>query len=176
MGWGDELDIRGADVEDFLDASAGIKHRGEQCVITAPVARGAIDRQQGGLDLVVLEVFDDARGAALEGDREDALTLLEMLGMDARDKPEEGVNGGQSDIPGRGPVAAGLLTVVQKGHDDVGRQGIEIQLGNRSTGMCRPEPQQEREAVSITADGVGTGATDLRKVLGKNRRARTRAS
>jgi hypothetical protein len=38
------------------------------------------------------------------------------------------VNGGQSDIPSRGPVALCLLTVVQKGDDDVGRQGIEIQL------------------------------------------------
>ena len=116
----------------------------------------------------------DARGAALEGDREDALTLLEMLGMDAGDKPEEGVNGGQSDIPGRGPVAPCLLTVVQKGDDDVGRQGIEIQLGHRPPGVCGGEPQQEGEAVSIAADGVGTGAADLGKVLGKEPPERAR--
>jgi hypothetical protein len=65
------------------------------------------------LDLGVLEVFDDARGAALERDREDALTLLEMLGMDAGDKSEEDVNGGQSDIPSRGQVPPCLLTVDQ---------------------------------------------------------------
>jgi hypothetical protein len=126
-----------------------------------------IDGQQGGLDLGVLEVFDDARGAALERDREDPLTLLEMLGVNAGDEPEEAVNGGQSDIPGRGPVAPGLLTVVQKGDDDVGRQGVEIQLGHRPPGVGGGEPQQEGEAVSIAADGVGAGAADLGQVLGK---------
>jgi hypothetical protein len=119
------------------------------------------------LDLGVLEIFDDARGAALERDREDALTLLKMLGMDAGHKPEERVNGGQSDIPGRGSVAPCLLTVAQKRDDDVGRQDIEIQLGYRLPGVCAGEPQQKGEAVSIAADGMGTGATDLGKVLGK---------
>lgn len=79
MGWGDQLQIIGAKVEDFLDAGAGVKHRGQQRVVSATVACGSIDRQQRGLDLVVLEVFDDARGASLERDCEDALTLLRSL-------------------------------------------------------------------------------------------------
>jgi hypothetical protein len=133
VGWRHQLRIRGTQVEDLLDAGAGIEHRGEQRVVAATVTRGAIDGQQGALDFGVLEVLDHARGAArrgaaLERDREDVLTLLEMLGMDASDKPEKGVNGRQPDIPSRGPVAPCQLTVVQKGDDDVGRQG-EIQLG-----------------------------------------------
>ena len=87
--------------------------------------------------------------------------------MDAGDEPEEGVNRGQSDIPGRGSIALGLLTVVQKGDDDVGRQGIEIQLGHRPPGVCGGEPQQQGEAVSIAADRVGAGAADLGQVLGE---------
>jgi hypothetical protein len=85
VGWRNQLHIRGTQVEDLLDSGAGIKHRGQQRVVAATVTRRAIDGQQGGLDLGVLEVFDDARGAALERDREHALTLLEMLGMDAGD-------------------------------------------------------------------------------------------
>jgi hypothetical protein len=118
-----------------------------------------------------------APGAAFEGNREDALRLLEMLGMYAGNQPEEGMNGGQTDIASRGPVAPWLLTVVQKGDDDVGRQGIEIQLGHRPTGVCGGEPQQEGEAVSIAADGVRTGAADLGKgARQKTGGARTRAS
>ena len=51
VGWRNELHIRGAQVEDLLDAGAGIEHRGQQRVVAATVTRGAIDGQQGGLDL-----------------------------------------------------------------------------------------------------------------------------
>ncbi len=100
-----------------------------------------------GLDLGVLEIFDHARGAALERNREDALTLLEMLGMHAGDKPEEGVNGGQTDIPGRRPVMSGLLAVVQEGDDDVGRQRVEIQLGHGPT-ACAAANRSRRARLS----------------------------
>ena len=65
--------VAGHDIDNFLNASTGVEHQGEQDVVATSQGGAAINLGQDGLEFVELEVFDDACRTMLEGDCQDLL-------------------------------------------------------------------------------------------------------
>ena len=67
-----QMQVAGPQVQDFLDAGAGVVQREQQRVVPATV-RGGLQGTQQGLQLVRVQVLHQALVGAFEGDRQDAL-------------------------------------------------------------------------------------------------------
>jgi len=162
-----ELEVVGSEVKQLLDPRARIEQRRHERVVAAPVARRAIDAPKDGGDLLVLQVLHGPGAGALEGEAQDALRVLEAVGMLGRDVPEEGVDGGQADIARRGSAVAHRFEVLEEGRDGVGVEVREVECCNRTTAVGRRESQEEREAIAVAQDRVAAHAAQPGEVLGE---------
>jgi hypothetical protein len=169
-----ELQVTGPQIEDLLHAGAGVEHRRQQGVIAAASAGRAIDTGQHGGDLLVLEVGDGPRPRALEGDREDALSLVEIGRLLGGQKASEGVDRGQPDIPGGREYLALLLEVLQERHDVLHREIGDVERDDRAARGAGKEAEEQGRAVAIAADRVRTGSADRGEVLPEERSQRRR--
>ena len=122
-----ELEVVGPEVEQLLDSRAGVEQRREEGIVASPVVGRAIDGAEDGGDLLVLQVLHGPGAGALEGEAQDALRVLEAVGMLGRDVPEEGVNRGQANIARRGPAVARGFEVLEEGCDGLGGEVREVE-------------------------------------------------
>lgn len=143
------MQIGGGEIHDFLDTRPGIEHDGEERVIAPTLGGAAVDRGQHGLDLVVLQVLHRARAAPLEGDGEDALTLIQSVGTSTRKIGEEGVNGREANIARGRAVPAFVLQMLKESHDLLGIEVVDVQLNDGTGSAGGDEPEPEHEAVPI---------------------------
>ncbi len=160
-----ELQVRRAQVEQFLDACAGIEEREQQRMIAAAVGCRAVGRVEDGGDLSSLEIFDDARRCALEGNGEDPLAQLEVLGVIRRDEAREGVDGCEPSVSCCNAVLTCPLEVVKEGEDLIRRDVVEVELHDRAT--PGEEAKEQRARVAVAANRVRAHAADPRQVIGE---------
>jgi hypothetical protein len=119
------------------------------------------------VDLVGFEVFDDALVCPLEGQGEEALAALEVLGTLGRGVASERVDGGQTRVAARRAVAALCLEVVKEGQHILRPDVLEVEHGHRAASTRGEETQQERHGIPVASDGVGARASDSRKMVGE---------
>ena len=160
-----ELQVTGPQVEDLLDAGAGVEHRDQQGVIAAAGAGGAIHAGQHGGDLLVLQVRDGPRPGAFEGDPEHPLGLIQMRGLLGGQEAGEGMDGGQPDVAGGRAHLALLLEVLEERHDVLHGEIGDVEGGDRPARGAGEEAEEQDRAVAIAADRVGTHAPDGGQVL-----------
>lgn len=113
-----------------LDPSPGVEHGDEERVIPPPIRGAAIGGIEHRLDLRVFEVLHRRRASPLEGDTQDALTLLQSLGMPAREVAEEGVNRGESDVPRGGGVLPSVLQILEESDHVLCSDVFEVEHGH----------------------------------------------
>jgi hypothetical protein len=76
-----QLQITDAQVQDLLNASAGVEEDSQQSVVTPPVERRLIHSGEDQFDLFILQIFNGALAGALEGNGQYPLTLLKSVGI-----------------------------------------------------------------------------------------------
>jgi hypothetical protein len=162
----EQLEIADSQIDDLLDPRAGVEHGGEQRVIALALDGTAIDRSEHCQDLLVLQVLNRPRAGALEWNGEDSLTLLQAIGTSPCKKGEEGVDGCEADVPRGRAVTADVLQMLEKGHDLLGIEVVDVQLNDGAGAAGGHETQEEYQAVPITVDRVGTHPPQTRKVVG----------
>jgi hypothetical protein len=162
-----ELEVRGPQVEDLLDAGAGVEEREQEGVISTAVGRCPIGRVQNCGDLIGFEILDDARSCSLERDGEDPLAELQVLRMIRGDEPRECVDGSKPRISCRYAVAAGLLEIVQERNDVVGRQVAEVERDDGPAMARREKSEEKRAGVAVAGHRVWTHPANPRQIVGK---------
>src|SRR5579863_1150567 len=60
-----QLEITPAQFRDLLDASAGVEHRCQQCIVAASLHSGPVDGLENRVDLLILQVVDRSLSGAL---------------------------------------------------------------------------------------------------------------
>jgi len=157
-----------------LDACAGVEERQQQHMIAPPVRSRTLRRGEDGRDLTGLQILDQPRSRALERDRHEALTEVQVLRTRRRHKPGEGVDRGESGVPRRRAVPALAFQVLEKGDDRLRRDVLEVESHDGESTSLREKTEEERERIAIAADRVRAHAAYCRQVLGEEGAERTR--
>src|SRR6266699_287597 len=134
-------------------------------MVPAPETRKAVGGYEERLEFGPIQERDERALATLGWYCEHPLNEGGMFRVDVRCVLEEGVDGGQSSIPGGHPVATILLEVLQEGADQVGIQILERELRG---GLARPvvdEHQQHSKCVTVGGHRVWTGLALLPESL-----------
>lgn len=158
--WG-EPDIGCLERDDFLHARSGVEHQRQQQVISAPRCAGLVNELQSGAQLVSFEIFDDAVGASLEGDAQDALSLLDVLGVLAAQILKEAVNSGQAHVASGRGVMPSVFEAVEEGGDIGDAQSAQRQLADAAA-FAGGKLQQQLQTVAVAADGVDAAGPLMR--------------
>jgi hypothetical protein len=75
-----QAQILSGEVEDLLDARAGVEHQGEECVVAHPGRRGPVDTLEQSVQFATVKVLDRCLPrAALKRYVEDTLELRHAL-------------------------------------------------------------------------------------------------
>lgn len=125
--WLFELKITRSKIEDFLNASAGIEHGDEQCVVSTSIHCPAIDHREYGLDLVKLEILHSPGACAFKRNSQYPLAQLQFLGIAAGEEAEKTMDSRQSNVAGRGDVVAIVLKVLKEVHHLLWADVIEFE-------------------------------------------------
>jgi len=156
-----ELGVARPHVENLLDPRARVEHREQKRVV--PASRGG--PPVGGLEepahLIHLEVLDPAGARALEGDGEQPLASLEVLGLARCGVPGEGVHGREAGIARRGSIAALGFEVVEEGENGLGLEVREVEVDDVAPAARGEEPEEQRDGVAIAEDRARLDAPDL---------------
>ena len=115
----------------------------------------------------MLEILDGPRPGPLEGDAQDALGVLQPVGMLRGEKAEEGVEGRQPDVARAHGAVAGRFEVREKGNDHVGGEIVDIEDGDVPARVGGDEPEQQRETIAVAADRVRAQAAQGGQVVGE---------
>ena len=160
-----ELQVAGPQIEDLLDACAGVEHGEQQGVVTPTVAGSAVGSLQQGLEFVRFEVLDEDLWGAFERHGEDLLAQFKVLGMVHRRVADEGVHGRQPSVARCDTVAALGLEVGQEREHMLGCEVGKVEPHHRTPVMDCEESQQQRNGVAVAEYGVAADATDLGQII-----------
>ena len=149
-----EPEIARRQIEQLLDARAGVVQQGEQHIVALAVDRRAIHLRQQVGELGFGEVAEQRTRGLLDGNGQHALTREGALGMVVEDVPEEAVNRGQARIAGPYRIAPRRFEVREKLQDQIWGQILDLQRRDRSVTGSGSESQQQLEGVAIRRGGV----------------------
>ena len=131
-----------------------------------PLATGAVDASENGLDLGKLQVLDFSEGGPLEGDAQNPLCRGQVFKMMSADIAKEAMESAQTHIPCAGLVVSARFQVLEEGRDPLVRQLLQHQLTGVSLLACR-KLKKELEAVAIAVESIDAHRALLGEVIGK---------
>ena len=147
---------------DFRDTQSCLDCQQYECMVAPPRPGVQIGRTQNGVDLRSPEEPDLRSRAALVRNGQHPVDLRGVSRHLEGRVPKERADGGQSQVAaGRADAAAGLH-VVEKGHHQRRIDLLELQPLRCNTETALRELKQQSEAVTVRADGVGTGLASYR--------------
>ena len=178
VGAGAEVHVADAQAGELGDTHAGLDHEHQQGVV-APAQPGArVGRGEQRLDLVEVEVGDDAALVALGRDRHHPGDGVRVLGVLQRREPVEGVDRPEPGVAGPGTVAPCLLEMVEERADQRSVEIVDVELERLLAGPLVGEAEQQPERVAVGGDGLGAGVALGDQPLGEESlaaRARARS-
>ena len=143
----------------------GVEHRGQERIVPAPPARGPIDRREHRGQFAVLEVLDGAGARPLEGDAEEALGRLQVFGMLGGEEADEGMDGGEPDVPRRGGRVAVAFQVGEEGGDRLDAQIVDVAGLGGPVAVHRDKPQQQYQKALLRPEVQQQLSPPLRHLL-----------
>jgi hypothetical protein len=149
------------------ETRASIEHCREERVIPPTISGGQVKCSEHCLNLIEFKVFDRTGTRTLERNRKNALAQLNSVGMLCGTVPEESVNRGEAHISGRRYIVPLDFKVLKEIQYHRRTEILDIQLDHRAPPLRGNEPQQQDERITIALDGLRTGLTYPRKVIGE---------
>jgi hypothetical protein len=162
-----KLQIARSYIDDLLHAGPGVEEREEKGVVASAPHRRAIGRVEDGADLLVFEVLNGALAGPLEGQSEQPLAELEVLGVAGCGVAGKRVDGGETGVAGRWTIAPVCLKMVEEDEDLLRVQVIEVEEGDRSASTRSEEAKQERQGIPVASYCVGTRPSDPWELIGE---------
>src|SRR5688500_17922186 len=130
-------------------------------------------RRRGGiherLHFLLREVWHQPRVAPLARTLEDAAILITVRRYALLEKPEEGSDGGQTDVARRRSIAARRLELLKKRADERRVELLEGEGARRRLQSLRGELEERAKAVRVRVARVQTGAAVAHEVLAEER-------
>jgi hypothetical protein len=137
----------------------------QHCAIAGAKACPGIRGIEQSLDLCPVEVVDQRLVGLLGRDRSDAKGLIQAGRNTILDVAEEGPDRGEPAIAGPHTAAATVLDMVEEGHDHVGAEILDLEIGRPTLQPIGSELDQEDEAVGIGLHRVRTDSTFARQMF-----------
>jgi hypothetical protein len=137
----------------------------QHCAIAGAKACPGIRGVEQSLDLCPVEVVDQRLVGLLGRDRSDAKGLIQAGRNTILDVAEEGPDRGEPAIAGPNTAAATVLDMVKEGHDHVGAEILDLEIGRPTLQPIGSELDQEDEAVGIGLHRVRTDSTFARQMF-----------
>jgi hypothetical protein len=162
-----KLDVARTQVDDLLDASAGVEEYEDERVVATTVATTPVGGIEERTHLVGFEILDEALSCPFEGHGEDPLAKLEVLGLACGCVPRKCVDCGEASVACRSAVPPIGLEMVEERENDVGGEVGEVEIHDGPLSVGSNESQDENEGIAIAANGVRAQAADPGEVIGE---------
>ena len=131
--------IRDAEPDDLPNPRARVEHARQERVITVTIGRGPIDRREHRLDLGEIRGTNRTRARALERHGQNALTMLNALGVLCRTVTKERVNRREPHVARGGDIVAFDVEIMKEVKHFLRAEMVHIQLGHRPLFPCGDE-------------------------------------
>jgi hypothetical protein len=148
-----------------LNASSGIEHGGQQCIVAGTLSGGPVDGLEYRVDLLVLQIIDHSLPGTFEWDAEDPLRQFQVLGVPGGDEVKERMYRGKPDVARRHAVLPFLFQVGEKGQDAWGIDIDEIELSDSLFAFGGKKAEQQDDAVPVAVDGVRARSAQPRQMI-----------
>ena len=163
-----QLQIASPQIDDLLHARSGVEHGCQKGVVAATIASCSVDSRKDHFDFSAFEVFDNALTSAFEGNAQNALNPVKLLGMVRPHVAKKSMDSGKADVAGRRAVLADLLQMIKESNHMIRINVHKIQIVNPTLSLRSQETKKQHQTVTIAVNGVGAHATNSRQMVGKS--------